>query len=194
MITSRTDGSVTTKARMYELLCAGEFGNTLPNYFSLEEWVASGDRERYEWWGLRSRLAAGDRRMRLNIHRDEVPRLWASWFPDGGGNLSVMIDPWVTLRAEVWEADVAPFGLVVYYAAGYDPLDPWRGSFRRYGRQLGGLAARSLLETHLWPSDYADLRVTLDRYPGHVVEFSACSRAVGLIPHRNTVIWEVRLY
>jgi hypothetical protein len=32
----------------------------------------------------------------------------------------------------------------------------------------------------------------LERYPHHVIELSACSRAVGVIPLRNTCVWEVR--
>jgi len=179
---------------MYELLVRGAFGNTLRNYFSLEEWEASGDPDRYPLWGLRSRARGGDSRMRLNVSSENIPGLWREWFPNGGGNLSVMIDQWVTLRAEVWESSINPCGLTVYYADGYDPASPWRGSFRRYGRQLTGLAARGLLRTHLWPADYESLREVLDLYSGHVVELSACNRAVGVIPGRNTVVWECRDY
>jgi hypothetical protein len=48
-----------------------------------------------------------------------------------------------------------------------------------------------------WACDAASvdcIRDLLDQYPGHVVEFSAYSRKVGVIPNRNTLIWEVRAY
>lgn len=186
--------AIRTKRRMYSLLASGALGNTVPQWFDLPSWEADPESARWPLWGIRSGVAGGDRRMRLNVPREEVAALYCDWFPAGGGNLSPMIDRWATLRAEVWESHIGPFGLTVFYPTAVDPADPWRGSFRRYGRAVQGVTATGLLRAHLWPSDYEDLRVLLDRYHGHVVELSACSRAVGVVPHRNTVIWECRCY
>ncbi len=190
--------AVTNKRRMYAELARGGFGNTVPQYFSAEEWEASPDWSRYPLWGIRSGAAGGDKRMRLNVPRGEVAPLYREWFPAGGGNISPMIDRWAVMRGEVFENDFGhPFGLnLIYVPPGseIDPKDPWRGSFRKYGTPAHGAAALAILKAYLWPSDFEDLRATLDAYPGHVVEFSACDRAVGIVPHRNTIIWEVRLY
>lgn len=185
--------TVQTKSLMYKMLASGEFGNTVPQWFSLDKWEAERP-QAIELWGIRSGLAGGDKRMRLNVPTVEVAGLYREWFPSDGGNISPMIDMYAILRAEVWEADISPCGLMVYFADGYDPADPWRGSFRKYGRTLQGIQALTMLQRHLWPNDLEDLRLTLERFPGHVVELSACSRAVGVIPHRNTIVWEVRNY
>lgn len=186
--------NVSTKRRMYELLAGGAFGNTVPQYFDLLSWRVSADHGKYPLWGIRSGLAGADKRCRLNVPTEEVGPLYTEWFGAMGGNISPMIDRWAILRAEVWESHIGPFGLTVFFADGFDPTDPWRGSFRKYGRQVNGIEANMLLKRNLWPSDLEDLRATLDAYPGHVVELSACSRAVGVLPSRNTVIWEVRNY
>lgn len=57
-----------------------------------------------------------------------------------------------------------------------------------------GLRAKMLLQRHLWPNSYDDLMELLDDHPDGAVEFSAFDKAVGCIPYRNAVIWEVRAY
>lgn len=188
--------AITTKAEMYRLLAAGKLGNAIPQYFSLGEWMSSPDHGRYDLWGIRSMAAGGDRRMRLNVPTGEVARLWSLWYPHGGGNISPMIDRHAVLRGHVHESDVEPFGLTLWYVPPGKVVeaDPWRGSFREYGRHAHGAAARLILDQYLWPADRDDLADLLARYPGHVVEFTAADRAIGLVPVRNTVVWEVRLY
>jgi len=188
---------IRTKREMYRMLVAGEFGNTIPQYFSLEDWLISPDHAKYSLWGVRSISGGGDKRMRLNVPRDDVKDYCERWYPHGGVNISPMIDRYAVLRAEAFESGFGePFGLNVFYVppGKLIPADPWRGSFKRYGTRAWGLKALHLLREHLWPSDWEDLRLTLDRFPGHVVEFSACDRAVGVIPNRNCVIWECRAY
>lgn len=54
-------------------------------------------------------------------------------------------------------------------------------------------AAEAILRHYLTPTSYADIQELLDAYDG-VVEFSTYGQAVGNLPFRNTVIWEVRNY
>jgi hypothetical protein len=68
----------------------------------------------------------------------------------------------------------------------------WRQIMPALGRTFRGLAVRGLLARFLTPSDRDDLADLLDLYPGHVIEFSACDRPAGVLPHRRAVIWEVR--
>jgi hypothetical protein len=50
---------VATKAQMYRLLAAGRFGNTTPQFFSVEDWKASPDAARYPTWGVRTLTPGG---------------------------------------------------------------------------------------------------------------------------------------
>lgn len=188
---------IRTKQQMFRLLSAGLLGNTVPQWFSLPEWEADPDAAKYPLWGVRSGLAGGDKRMRLNVPSRDVPDLYREWFPSGGGNLSPMVDHAAVLKAEVFESDFAPFGLNLFYVPPDKTVryrQPWREAFREHGKQVRGLAVWKILEAYLWPSDLEDLRALLERFPGHVVEFTACDRAMGIVPNRNTVFWEVRLY
>jgi hypothetical protein len=63
-----------------------------------------------------------------------------------------------------------------------------------YMRFAQGLLAVSLLRSHCSPSSYDDIMDLLDLYPEAVIEFSTYQYNVGCLPHRNTVIWEVRNY
>lgn len=55
-----------------------------------------------------------------------------------------------------------------------------------------GLMAYSLLRTLMLPANYDDLMELLNMEG--IVEFSTYSQYVGVLPHRKTVIWEVRAY
>jgi len=65
---------------------------------------------------------------------------------------------------------------------------------------VSGLIALQILRQSLWESSMNDLEVLLDYYSGvdgrfsSVVEFSAYDVAVGDVPGRNMVVWEVRDY
>ena len=189
---------ILTKKSMYAALTRGDFGNTVPQFFSVESWKQSIDCARYSFWGIRSCQAGGDRRCRLNVPSAEVEQLYRMWFPGGGGNISPMIDCYAMLRAEVIDTKFAPTpGLNLHYVppgSAIDQADPWRGAFRQFGQRIAGLAAVRVLQQSLWPADLDDLRDLLQRYPEHTIELSACDRAVGQRCHRNTIIWEVRKY
>lgn len=63
-----------------------------------------------------------------------------------------------------------------------------------YLKEAEGLLTYSLLRVHLYPSSFEDLMELLDEYEGATIEFSAYSRSVGVIPHRNVIFWECRAY
>jgi hypothetical protein len=44
------------------------------------------------------------------------------------------------------------------------------------------------------PSSRDDLDALFDLYPDAAVEFACFPHNLGIFPHRNTVIWEVRNY
>lgn len=81
--------AVTDKADMYRRLAAGEFGNTLPQWFSSIEWFMahadeSGTRLRpntLAMWGVRTMSPGGP--CRLNCPRDEVMTTAFELLPQG---------------------------------------------------------------------------------------------------------------
>jgi hypothetical protein len=54
-----------------------------------------------------------------------------------------------------------------------------------------GLKAKIILESLLDPTSYDAIIDLLEKYDGHVIEFSCWERKVGI---RRTMIWEVRDY
>lgn len=182
---------VTNKADMYKRLCAGEFGNTTSQYFSLGDWEASKEYPRYEYWGIRSATTAGHPKTKMYVHRDDVRDYVLLHFLTGV-NISVMVDS-VRRVTAFCNAIRTENGLLVEAV-----LDPERGvSWRK--AMLSPVSfyrtdAVTLLRSILNANSYDDVSDLLDRYPDHVVEFSALDSCFGLIPHRNHIVWEVRKY
>lgn len=183
---------VTNKARMYRLLAAGAFGNTVPQFFSVHEWRLSGQADRYPLWGVRTLTPGGP--CRLYCPADEVADTVASrLFQKHRVNISCMVDAVCTVTAfiEVMESET---GLLVYAVEHPGAGTSWRHAMPRDGVQTGGLRARMLLRRHLNADSLDDLESLLEKYPGHVVELSALEECFGTVPGRNAVVWEVRRY
>jgi hypothetical protein len=75
----------------------------------------------------------------------------------------------------------------------YSPL-PMRLAFDVQRSRATGLEAKLLLERYVSPPDLDDIKHLLEAYPDHVIEFSAFSIPIGVIPGRRACIWEVRQY
>lgn len=71
-------------------------------------------------------------------------------------------------------------------------LDP--GYVEPYHYEATGLKAEVLLKGAMSPGSYEDFQILRETYPDHVIEFTVYDAPVGDIPHRNTIVWEVRLY
>lgn len=187
-----TEPPITTKRQMYPLLASGALGNTIPQFFSLEDWERDEEAQRYPVWGVRTLIPGGP--CRLYCPREEVREtVLRPEFQAAGVNISLMVDAVadVTLYADVYDA---PQGLLVYCVESPGKGASWRRLMPERGRQLEGLAARVMLRKHLNPSSLADLEAVLERWPGHVVELSAIDRCLGTVPGRNAIVWEVRRY
>lgn len=61
-------------------------------------------------------------------------------------------------------------------------------------KHYGYLQTKLLLERYMDPSSRDDLEEIFELFPDHAVEFSCFSVYVGVLPRRNTLFWEVRLY
>ena len=180
---------ITGKPMMYRMLANGDFGNTIPQFFSVEEWRASPDFKKYKSWGVRTLRAGGP--CRLHCPREDVAKT-ASQFAEPV-NISMMID--VVTRVRLWADVMDPeVGLIVHGMIDPPRLGGWRALMPSQAKEYTGLKARQLLRDRLSASSLDDLYMLLERHPGHVVELSACASNIGTIPGRNAVIWEVRRY
>lgn len=183
--------AITSKSQMYRLLASGVLGNTIPQYFSLDEWRASGDDQRYPFWGVRTLGVGG--LCRLNCPVAEVPAT-VHEYEDAGCrcNISVMISSvgQVTWLGDIWDS---PTGLELNGVEMPPRVHNWRELMRSPTRWTGAVA-RHLLRKHLNPNSLDDLWCLLERYPGHVVELSAMECEFGVVPGRNAIIWEARAY
>lgn len=178
------------KSQMYDLLAAGRFGNTVPQYFSVEDWLNSGQAECYPVWGVRTLTAGGP--CRLNCPASEVARTFREFEALGhAANISLMVDR--VCRVLLWADLFDDVGGWRLYGVQSPPRGgSWRAQMPTLGREWSPLLGKLLLRELLTPGSYADLEALLECYPGHVVELSALDRCLGTVPGRNTVVWEVR--
>lgn len=178
---------ITNKQQMYRHLARGDFGNTTPQYFSVEDWWDR--RGQSPFWGIRSLVPGGP--CQLNVPTNDVAMTAMRYKTPF--NISMMVDQVAVVTAwlEIWQSTS---GLTVYGVEYPERGTSWRDRMPRYGTQWLGLTARLMLTKHLNPNSLHDLCQLLDRYPDHVVELSTLETCLGMLPHRNAIIWEVRDY
>lgn len=179
---------ITSKPQMYKLLATGLLGNTINQYFSVEEWQSSEEYHKFDIWGVRSMTPGGP--CRLYCPKDEVVETAESFKPHQI-NISIMIDAVarVVLMADIFMGD---YGLELYGIENPTKGANWRRDMPSMGRTYRFTAARGVIARCLTPADREDLNELLDLYPGHVIELSAIDRCLGIYPHRKGIIWEVR--
>lgn len=71
---------------------------------------------------------------------------------------------------------------------------PMRQAFKKEQKYASGIEALSIMQSNIDPASLDDIIELSKYYEGAVVEFTACSVDIGRLPHRNTIIWEVRNY
>lgn len=170
----------------------GDFGNTLPRFFSLAEWYGSDEYRRFRLWGVQHTSLPDFPGTRLDVARRDVEAVLSA----GGFGADFVISPMVHQVGRVqWEGDVCEIpGRGLVCSGGVAPAPgSWRTHMRR-PRLWEGSAARLLLAAVLNPNSRDDLQTLIDGYPGHVVELSALDCCFGTCPGRNAIIWEVRDY
>ncbi len=192
---SRMKKPVLTKTDMYSRLAAGEFGCTIAQWFDAGKWALESPRS-IEWWGVRTMTPGGP--CRLNCPSAEVRETFERFRRAGhDAQISMMVDKVATVTAwlEVWNS---PTGLVVEGIEHPKTWDgwTWRNSMpdpaKRKKWEL--TASRMVLRRHLNENSLDDLWELIEAYPDHVIELSSLDRCIGTVPHRNGILWEVRLY
>ena len=179
--------AITSKRQMYGLLRSGALGNTLRTWATRENYLEAGFRGRTSL-----RCLVPGVTFRHGLTHEDVLVQGAHSFegqpPEAFVYCEAAPDEQVVLQGEV--SRIAG-GL---YMAWSRERCNMRVATSLGWRHASGLTAKVLLEASVDPSSLEDIELLLDKYHDHVIEFSAFSVALGLVPRRNTVIWEVRRY
>ena len=154
------------------------FGNKLRVWSSLDDFRATAPRDGS--FGLRAQTPQAP--VHYGLSYDEVIKL---------AGYSVSISEMAPDESLLLQGEVMEEGWELRYST--TPHLRMREAMESASRAFG-LSARMLLRQTLSPSSYEDLLALFDRFPGHIVEFSAYSMVLGDLRGRNTVIWEVRSF
>ncbi|MDO8472036.1 MAG: hypothetical protein Q7S64_02745, partial [bacterium] len=174
------------KEEMYARYHDGLFGNRLRSWTSLAEYLASDYRGLV---GIRSTTAGGQ--CIYNVEPTNVAATVARVCTSGSVHISEMAPHTQhgTISGEVMRSE---FGLVLKYSTVPKPM---REALEEEMLLACGLRAKLLLQGYCDFESYEQIMRLLDElFLDHIVEFSCFSTYVGLIPRRNTLIWEVRRY
>lgn len=69
-----------------------------------------------------------------------------------------------------------------------------RHALDRHGEHSEGYGVEDYLRRVCTPDSFNDIVDLLEVYPSHIIELAVYTRCLGILPHRNTIIWEVRSY
>ena len=172
---------------------ANEFGNRAPTWDTLAEYLDSGYKGLVH---IRNRVAGGP--TWYDVPAAKVAEEWDKIVKGCRGEsqnpetlyLSGMAPTERTqLQGELTLND--SLGLTFYYSRCALTM---REALKKESHHIFRLEALQLMRSFMDPSSYDWVQELLDLYPGHVIEFSCYGVPWGTIPHRNTVIWEVRNY
>ena len=177
---------VTNKADFYRRFTAGEFGNHGPMWETYRDYRASGYRGNI---AIRTRTPGG--RCDYHIPRRQVPERIRDFRLNGYGDemmqFSAMApDDKIAVQGEAMFADT---GLKLFVSFMKVPM---RVALLAAGRHIEGLRAAALLRHYADPDSFDWIMHLLEEFPGHTVEFGCYTCPWGVVPGRNTVIWEVR--
>lgn len=180
---------VANKKQMYKRLLSGRFGNIVQAWPSYADIEASGYRGHVS---IRSKQTSNPVRL-YHVPFDDL-KAAVDGLPESYRKAGLMFsesppDHKRTIQGELMRWEHGGYYLTYSYAP-----HPMRIAFDKQRLEARGLAAKMILLHHLSPVDYDELQGLLESYPDSVIEFSAFSCPVGIIPGRRMVIWEVRNY
>jgi hypothetical protein len=178
---------VLTKVDFVRRYQVSEFGNRAPTWDNIEEFLQS------QYRGLvhiRNRAAGGP--TWYDVPAENVMTMYYSILDrNKATEKSLYFSGMAPTEKTTFQGEVVQSTNYLDLFYSHVPL-PMRGSLLQGGRQVSGLKALWLMKTYMDPSSFDWVQELLEEYPGHVIEFSCYSANWGTVPHRNTVIWEVR--
>ena len=180
---------IKNKTQMYELFNRGLFGNRLKTW-TVEEYLLSDYKGevalRYVGLSPGGPCITGLYRHSL---LDEYNRLCAAGYEPSRFIVCEGLDE--SKRVIQGEVALSENHLDLTYTTVKKPMRPALAEETKYA---SGLTAQVLLQHHMDANSYSDIMDILDTYNDAVVEFTTNSNDIGICPHRNTVVWEVRNY
>lgn len=194
-----THKPVLTKADFVKRYAAGEFGNASPtwhNVSSFLEEAAFGNlvTDSTQLYHLRSRSKGTATYYDLDYFDlyHKVERRLAWW--DLHYYVSAMAPTHrTTLQGELRTGPNLP-GDPLWDFTYSTRKAPMRQALAEETLRATGLTAKCIIQAAMNAVSYDWLFTLLNRYPGHVVEFSCYNTLWGTMPQYNTVFWEVRNY
>ena len=187
---------VLNKADFVRRYRAGEFGNASQTWDTTDEFFDWGygynsTRSRADRFHLRNRVAGGETHYNLTYATAIIKWLYqrdpSQWY------VSMMAPHEHNLiQGEVEQADInlGRHGLDLTYTMAPGPM---RDALKAQCKHAYGIIASQLLRAHMDDESWEWLNILLERYPGHVVEFSTFGVRWGTLM-LNSVFWEVRQY
>jgi hypothetical protein len=178
---------IRSKRQFYDLWKSGCLGNRPQTWSRVEDAVKSGATN----IGFREVGKAGGGEFEL-VRREDATQTAEEWKRAGRAysldgacpNERTELQGAVCRTVEGWEGDLA-------IRSGTDIRAAMSlGLIRSYS----GLIVSTLLDHFMDPSSRDDVEMLLEMFPNATIEFSCFPCDVGVIPNRNTVIWEVRDY
>jgi hypothetical protein len=178
---------VRTKRDFVLRYAENEFGNRAPTWNTLDEYLAA------NYNGglihLRNRIAGG--KTWSNVAPNDVDLYWREALNSGLTPKDLYISGMCPTEKTVIQGEILQTteGLNLYYTTVAKPM---REALAQEAHNVVGLRALGTIKHYMDPGSYDWIQVLLERYPLHVIEFTTLSVNWGTIPHRNTLIWEVR--
>lgn len=181
-------GQITSKAEFYRLWHSGVLGNRPHVWRDVESAARSG----HTRFGIREIGKSGGGFFRI-VHSVEALRNTCNWLRSGGTQYSIdggVQNETVLLQGEICRTTRGLEGMMAV-RSGTDIRAAFReGKFK----PVQNLTALTLIREFMDPSSQDDVWDLLELYPDATIEFACFPSNVGVLPHRNTIIWEVRNY
>lgn len=184
---------VLTKADAWRRWIAGEWGNTIPSWYSLDEFYEEPNPPPCVALRYRGQVA-GSPFCLYDVPREDVPATVQRITRELGidpkriaVNSSTNCDDALLVQGE---ARRDPGGLYLFYTRAQKKM---RLAFREHAAHARGAAALAIVDWAMDPPSREMFDYILDHYPDHVVEFSCWSIPWGTLCW-NTIFWEVRRY
>lgn len=177
------------KADAVRLFIAGDFGNRVRQWPSLDEYRASG------FGGLVVLRYAGENGggwCQYGVDPSKVDGFIERWVSEGADRSRVYVneaadDEGLVIQGEIMRS-------INYYSMRYSKVKkPMRAALAESQFHVDGLSAKQIISGAMDSGSIEMLNHIFDRWPDSVVEFSVWDRPVGDLG-LNTIFWEVRNY
>jgi hypothetical protein len=191
---------ILNKKQNYRLWQAGDFGNKLRAWRSVEEWCNSGYQGNLT---MRVLLLTGSGLCLYNVPPAEVDQHVREWNAQGIPTHAIMLNEsapnhLAILQGEYLNDVVFDYNDRVHAGCLWASRAslPMRDALADHDSvELSfGLRADLLLQFKMTPASYENWKALLEQYPGHVFEVSIFDCCVGDLPYQNALVWEVRKY